>query len=61
MKTLRHKTTGKLERVKDKDSDLKVKYGWEYVSKSEWKSQTRIPKIESTDGKITKKTRKTTS
>jgi hypothetical protein len=39
MKTLRNKTNGKLERVKDKDGLPKVKYGYEYVSKSEWKKQ----------------------
>ena len=31
MKTLRNKTNGKLERVKDKEAEPKVKYGYEYV------------------------------
>jgi hypothetical protein len=59
MKTLRNKATGKLERVKDKEAEPKVKFGWEYTSKSEWKNFTRIPKSESNDD--TKKQRKTTS
>jgi len=61
MKTLRNKTTGKIERVKDKEAEPKVKYGWEYVSKSEWKNQTRTPKTESNDNSSSKKQRKTTS
>lgn len=61
MKTLRNKTTGKIERVKDREAEPKVKYGWEYVSKSEWKNQTRTPKTESNDNSSSKKQRKTTS
>jgi hypothetical protein len=61
MKTLRNKQTGKLERVKDKDALPKVKYGWEYVSKSEWKNQFRNPKVETNDNTTSKKQRKNSS
>ena len=61
MKALRNKTTGKIERVKDKEAEPKVKYGWEYVSKSEWKKQTRSPKVESNDDTTSKKQRKNSS
>lgn len=61
MKTLRNKTTGKIERVKDKEAVLKVKYGFEYVPKSEWKNQFKTPKIETDDNTTSKKQRKTTS
>ena len=61
MKTLRNKTNGKLERVKDKDAEPKVKYGWEYVSKSEWKNQFKTPKIEKNDDTDSKKQRKKTA
>jgi len=61
MKTLRNKTNGKLERVKDKETEPKVKYGWEYVSKSEWKNQFKTPKVETNDDTDSKKQRKKTS
>ena len=62
MKTLKNKHNGKIERVKDKEAEAKVKIGWVYTSKTEWKKSTRQPKteinVESTDGR---KTRKKTS
>jgi hypothetical protein len=61
MKTLRNKTNGKLERVKDKEAEPKVKYGWEYVSKSEWKNQFKTTKVEKNDDTDSKKQRKKTS
>lgn len=61
MKTLKNKTNGKLERVKDKDAEPKVKYGWEYVSKSEWKNQFKTPTTETDDNTTSKKQRKKTS
>jgi hypothetical protein len=61
MKTLRNKTNGKLERVKDKEAEPKVKYGWEYVSKSEWKNQFKTPTTETDDNTTSKKQRKKTS
>jgi len=61
MKTLRNKQTGKLERVKDKEAEPKVKYGWEYGSKSEWKNQFRAPKVETNDDTTSKKQRKKTA
>ena len=61
MKTLKNKHNGKLERVKDKEAEPKVKYGWEYVSKSEWKNQFKTPKIETNDDTDSKKQRKKTS
>ena len=61
MKTLRNKQTGKLERVKDKDALPKVKYGYEYVSKSEWKKQFKSPTTETDDNTTSKKQRKKTA
>jgi hypothetical protein len=61
MKTLKNKTNGKLERVKDKEAEPKVKYGWEYVSKSEWKNQFKTPTTETDDNTTSKKQRKKTS
>jgi hypothetical protein len=61
MKTLRNKTNGKLERVKDKEAEPKVKYGWEYVSKSEWKKQFKSPTTETDDNTTSKKQRKNSS
>jgi hypothetical protein len=61
MKTLRNKTTGKIERVKDKEAEPKVKYGFEYVSKSECKNQFRNPKVETNDDTTSKKQRKKTA
>jgi predicted DNA-binding transcriptional regulator AlpA len=46
---------------KDKDALPKVKYGWEYVSKSEWKNQFRNPKVETNDDTTSKKQRKKTA
>jgi hypothetical protein len=46
MKTLKNKYNGKLERVKDKEAESKVKFGWDYTSKTEWKNATRQPKIQ---------------
>ena len=46
MKTLKNKHNGKLERVKDKEAEAKVKFGWDYTSKTEWKNATRQPKTE---------------
>lgn len=46
MKTLKNKHNGKLERVKDKEAEAKVKFGWDYTSKTEWKKATRQPKTE---------------
>ena len=58
MKTIRNKTNGKIERVKDKEAEPKIKFGWEYVSKTEWKTATRKLKpeinVESTDGSKTR-------
>ena len=61
MKTLRNKTNGKLERVKDKEAEPKVKYGYEYVSKSEWKKQFKTPTTETDENTTSKKQRKNSS
>ena len=58
MKTLKNKYNGKLERVKDKEAESKVKLGWDYTSKTEWKKLTKQPKtetnVESTNGSKTR-------
>jgi hypothetical protein len=41
MKTIRNTNTGQINRVEDKEADLKVGYGWEFISKSIWKEQIR--------------------
>jgi hypothetical protein len=61
MKTIRNTGTLKIERVKDKEADPKVKLGWEYVPKSEWKNLTRKPKSEKNDTPINKKQGKNAS
>lgn len=61
MKTIRNKATQKVERVKDKEAEPKVKYGWEYVPKSEWKNITRNPKTDKNDNSTTHKQRKSSS
>lgn len=38
MKTIRHKQTGELKRVNEKEAERLTGYlGWEYCAKSEWK------------------------
>ena len=37
MKTIQSKS-GEIRRVKDKESEILVKLGWKYISKSIWKS-----------------------
>ena len=37
MKTIKNTQTGELQRVGDKEADAKVKLGWNYCSKEEWK------------------------
>ena len=61
MKTIRNTGTLKIERIKDKDAEQKVKLGWEYVPKSEWKNLTREPKTDKNDTPITKKQGKNSS
>jgi hypothetical protein len=61
MKTIRNKTNGKIERVKDKDAEPKIKFGWEYISKTEWKNQFKTPKIETNGDTDSKKQRKKTA
>ena len=41
MKTIRNTNTGQIDRVENKEADLKVGYGWEFISKSIWKEQVR--------------------
>jgi hypothetical protein len=41
MKTIRNTNTGQINRVENKEADLKVGYGWEFISKSIWKEQIR--------------------
>ena len=51
MKTLKIKTkTGEdFKRVRDEESESLVRIGWQYISKSEWKSKVRdIDKQEQT-------------
>ena len=46
MKTLRHKKTGELKRLNDKAAEKLVRQkhlGWEYCSKTLWKSQKPEP------------------
>jgi hypothetical protein len=53
MKTIKNIKTGEIKRVTDKEADDKVKYGWEYTPKSEWKSLR--PKIVKTEKKELKR------
>jgi hypothetical protein len=41
IKTIRNTNTGQINRVENKEADLKVGYGWEFISKSIWKEQIR--------------------
>jgi hypothetical protein len=41
MKTIRNTNTGQIVRVENKEAELKVGYGWEFISKSIWKEQIR--------------------
>lgn len=41
MKTIRNTNTGQINRVENQEADLKVGYGWEFISKSIWKEQIR--------------------
>ena len=51
MKTIKQKS-GRIDRVSDKEATQRVKSGgWDYCSKSEWKSLTRKPKNESQNDK----------
>ena len=51
MKTIKQKS-GKIERVSDREAIDRVRSGgWDYCSKSEWKSLTRKPKSEKDDTK----------
>lgn len=51
MKCLKSKETGNIIRVDDKQAYQMAGSKWEYVSKSEWKKETRVSK----DEKETKK------
>ena len=53
MKTIKNIRTGEIKRVTYKEADDKVKYGWEYTSKSEWKSLR--PEIVKTEKKELKR------
>lgn len=37
MKTIKNTQTGELQRVGNKDAEIKVKFGWTYCPKEEWK------------------------
>jgi hypothetical protein len=37
MKTIKNTQTGELQRVGNKDAEIKVKIGWTYCPKEEWK------------------------
>jgi hypothetical protein len=41
MKTIRNTNTGQIVRVENKEAELKVGYGWEFIPKSIWKEQVR--------------------
>ena len=41
MKTIRNTNTGQIVRVENKEAELRVGYGWEFISKSIWKEQVR--------------------
>lgn len=43
MKTILNKSTNEIKRVKDKESENYVKYGWSYCPKSEWKKLNNKP------------------
>jgi len=59
MKTIRHKTTGELKRVNEKEADRLTGYlGWEYCAKSEWKKNRITNKVEENDTTERKTTKK---
>lgn len=59
MKTIRHKTTGELKRVNEKEADRLTGYlGWEYCAKSEWKKNRITNKTEENDTTERKATKK---
>lgn len=41
MKTIRNTNTGQIDRVENKEAELKVGYGWEFIPKSIWKEEVR--------------------
>jgi hypothetical protein len=46
MKCLKNQKTGDIIRVSDVQANQMVSITWKYVTKSEWKSITRIPSTE---------------
>jgi hypothetical protein len=46
MKCIKNQKTGNIIRVEDKQAYQMVGNTWSYVSKSEWKSMTRVSKSE---------------
>jgi hypothetical protein len=49
MKSIKNRITGEYKRVKDEDADKMISVrqsSWSYVSKTEWKTNTRPKKIE---------------
>jgi hypothetical protein len=46
MKCLKNKNTGDIIRVDDKQAHQMVGTTWQFIPKSEWKSQVRIAKTE---------------
>jgi hypothetical protein len=56
MKCLKNEKTGNIIRVDDKQAEQMVGNTWKYISKSEWKLQTRVPKekiVETVNDQIT--------
>jgi hypothetical protein len=54
MKTIKNTQTGEMQRVGDKEADTKVKFGWSYCPKEEWKTLYSTKK-ETTSEQNTKK------
>jgi len=52
MKTVKKKN--KIERVSDKDAEARVKNGWEYCPKHEWREKVRDTKSKKTTKKVAK-------
>lgn len=46
MKCIKNTQTGNIIRVSDLQADQMVGKTWQFVSKSEWKAQTRVQKAE---------------
>lgn len=61
MKCIKNTETGKIVRVMDSEAHMRVGFGWQFVSKSEWKADRKTNVVEVSDDtteKVEKKNKK---